>query len=47
MVHETPLSSTATTIGDTPAESFAAPEIGPAGVMEIQREQHEVEPAAV
>jgi UDP-GlcNAc:undecaprenyl-phosphate GlcNAc-1-phosphate transferase len=45
MVHETPLSSTATTIGDTPAESFAAPEIGPAGVMEIQREPAAIAPA--
>jgi UDP-GlcNAc:undecaprenyl-phosphate/decaprenyl-phosphate GlcNAc-1-phosphate transferase len=44
MVHETPLSGTATTIGDTPAESFAAPDMVPSGVMEIQDER--LSPAA-
>lgn len=35
MVHEKPVTSEATTLGDTPADAFDAGEITPGGVMEI------------
>jgi UDP-GlcNAc:undecaprenyl-phosphate GlcNAc-1-phosphate transferase len=35
MIHERPLSSEPSTLGSTPADAFATPDLTPAGVMEI------------